>query len=70
MEFAGIEELWNKILETIKKELSPQAYNSWFSKTKVVKFGENELIISTPGDFCKDWLEKHYSGFIKDILKR
>ena len=70
MEFAEIEELWNKILETIKKELSPQAYNSWFSKTKVVKFGENELIISTPGDFCKDWLEKHYSGFIKDILKR
>jgi len=70
MEFAEIEELWNKILETIKKELSPQAYNSWFSKTKVVKFGENELIISAPGDFCKDWLEKHYTSFIKDILKR
>jgi len=33
MEFAEIEELWNKILETIKKELNPQAYNSWFSKT-------------------------------------
>jgi chromosomal replication initiator protein len=70
MEFAEIEELWNKILETIKEELSPQAYNSWFSQTKVVKFGENELIISAPGDFCKDWLEKHYTGFIKNILKR
>ena len=70
MEFAEIEELWNKILETIKKELSPQAYNSWFSQTKVVKFGENELIISVPGDFCKDWLEKHYTAFVKDILKR
>lgn len=70
MEFAEIEELWNKILETIKKELSPQAYNSWFSQTKVVKFGENELIISAPGDFCKDWLEKHYTSFIKNILKR
>lgn len=70
MEFAEIEELWNKILGTIKEELSPQAYNSWFSQTKVVKFGENELIISAPGDFCKDWLEKHYTGFIKNILKR
>ncbi|MBA7581597.1 Chromosomal replication initiator protein DnaA [subsurface metagenome] len=57
-------------METIKEELSPQAYNSWFSQTKVVKFGENELIISAPGDFCKDWLEKHYTGFIKNILKR
>ncbi|GAI89969.1 unnamed protein product, partial [marine sediment metagenome] len=69
MEFAETEELWNKILETIKGELSPQAYNSWFSQTKVVKFGENELIISAPGDFCKDWLEKHYTDFIKNILK-
>ena len=70
MEFAEIEELWNKILEIIKEDLSPQAYNSWFSQTKAVKFGENELIISVPGDFCKDWLEKHYTIFIKDILKR
>jgi len=50
--------------------LTPQAYNSWFSQTKAVKFGENELIISAPGDFCKDWLEKHYTVFIKDVLKR
>jgi len=57
-------------LETIKKELSPQAYNSWFSQTKVVKLDGNELIISAPGDFCKDWLEKHYAEFIKDVLKR
>jgi len=70
MEFAEIKELWSKILEIIKEELNPQAYNSWFSQTKVVKFEDNELIISAPGDFCKEWLEKHYTGFIKDILKR
>jgi len=70
MEFAEIEELWNKILEIIKEELSPQAYNSWFSQTKVDKFDGNNLVISTPGEFCKDWLEKRYSGFIKDVLKR
>ncbi|MBU2439676.1 chromosomal replication initiator protein DnaA, partial [bacterium] len=70
MEFTETKELWDKILEIIKEELNPQAYNSWFSKTEVVKFGENELIISAPGDFCKEWLEKHYAGFIKDILKR
>jgi len=62
-------ELWNRILEIVKKELNPQAYNSWFSQTKIDKFDDNKLIISTPGDFSKDWLEKHYTGFIKDILK-
>ena len=70
MEFAEIKELWSKILEIIKEELSPQVYNSWFSQTKVVKFEGNEFIISAPGDFCKEWLEKHYAEFIQDILKR
>jgi len=62
-------ELWNNILKIVKEELSPQAYNSWFSQTKIIEFSENSLIISAPGYFCKDWLEKHYTGFIKDILK-
>ena len=70
MEFTETKELWNKILEIIKEELNPQAYNSWFSQTKAIKFEGNELIISAPGDFCKEWLEKHYAGFIQDILKR
>ena len=70
MEFTEIEELWNKILEIIKKELKPHAYNSWFSHTKVIKFEGNELIISAPGNFCKEWLEQHYTEFIKDIFKR
>ncbi|MEA2087567.1 MAG: chromosomal replication initiator protein DnaA [Candidatus Caldatribacteriota bacterium] len=70
MEFTENEELWNKILEIVKEELKPHAYNSWFSQTKVDKFNGNELVILTPGEFCKDWLEKHYAGFVKDILKR
>ena len=63
-------ELWSKILEIIKDELGPQSYNSWFINTKIVKFKDQELTISVPSDFCKDWLEKHYLEFIKDILKR
>lgn len=70
MDFTEIEELWNKTLEIVKEELKPHAYNSWFSQTKAIKFEDNEFVISAPGDFCKDWLEKHYTGFIKDILKR
>ncbi len=70
MEFPETEELWNRILEIIRGELKPQAYNSWFSQTKADKFNGNELVISVPGEFCKDWLEKHYAGFIADIFKR
>ena len=70
MDLIEMNELWSKILEVIKDELGPQSYNSWFINTKIVKFKDQELTISVPSDFCKDWLEKHYIEFIKDILKR
>ncbi|GAH63917.1 unnamed protein product, partial [marine sediment metagenome] len=69
MDFTEINELWGKLLEIVKNELSPQSYNSWFSQTKIVRFKDGELTISVPSDFCKDWLEKHYIDFIKNILK-
>lgn len=69
MDFTETEELWDKILEIIKHKLSPQSYNSWFSQTKIISFKDNELTVSAPSGFCKDWLEKHYVEFIKNILK-
>lgn len=69
MDFTEINALWDKLLEIVKNELSPQSYNSWFSQTKIIRFKDDELTISVPSDFCKDWLEKHYVEFIKNILK-
>ena len=61
-------DLWDKFLQITKDKLPPQAYNSWFSQTKMTKLQDQELIIAVPNDFCKDWLEKHYTEFIKDTL--
>ena len=68
MSFIENNNLWDKILQAAKDKLPPQAYNSWFSQTKIVKFKDNELIIAVPNDFCKEWLEKHYIEFIKNLL--
>jgi len=68
MSFIDNNNLWDKILQAAKDKLPPQAYNSWFSQTKIAKFKDNELIIAVPNDFCKEWLEKHYIEFIKNLL--
>ena len=68
MSFIDNNNLWDKILQAAKDKLPPQAYNSWFSQTKIVKFKDNKLIIAVPNDFCKEWLEKHYIEFIKNLL--
>jgi chromosomal replication initiator protein len=70
MHYTETDGLWYKVLQIIKNELSPQSYNSWFKQTKINKFKDNELIISVPNNFCKDWIEKHYTELIKNILEK
>lgn len=68
MDLREIEKLWDNVLEITKNKLPSQSYNSWFSRTKIAEFNDDKIIISVPGTFCKDWLEKHYIDFIQDIL--
>ncbi len=63
-----VNSLWEKFLQVAKDKLPAQAYNSWFDQTRIVKFEGTDLVIGVPNTFCKDWLEKHYIDFIKEIL--
>ena len=51
--------LWNSFLCKIKEELSPIAYETWFSETKLFKLEDNTAKIIVPiltrnslDDFC------------------
>jgi len=70
MDLRENEKLWNNVLEIIKNKLPSQSYNSWFSHTKITELDNSKIIISVPGIFCKDWLEKHYIDFIQEILNK
>jgi chromosomal replication initiator protein len=59
---------WEDILKVIQEYSSPQIFNTWFSGIKYISFRNNELILAVPNLFCKNWLEKNYYQFIKDIL--
>jgi len=59
---------WEEILKIIQENLSPQIFNTWFSGVKYINLKDNELILAVPNLFCKNWLEKNYYQFIKDIL--
>ncbi len=62
------EKRWKDLLQIIRDRVSPQTYNTWFSRAKCIHLGNDELLMSVPDLFCKDWLEKNYSVWMKDIL--
>ncbi|WP_342753072.1 chromosomal replication initiator protein DnaA [Shouchella clausii] len=67
----NIDDLWNKVLEEMKKKVSKPSYETWLRATKANALQNNDTIIVTaPNEFARDWLEDHYSGLTSDIIEQ
>lgn len=60
------EELWQSVLSQIQLNISPANFATWFANTKISSIENNEVTVSVPNSFSKEWLEQKYH---KDILK-
>ncbi|MFA4991355.1 MAG: chromosomal replication initiator protein DnaA [Candidatus Omnitrophota bacterium] len=62
--------LWNKILEHTKQEIGEQAFENWFTQTRLSNVTDESLIIEVPSNFFKDWIYDHYRDILNiSILK-
>ncbi len=64
------ESVWENCLSFIKDNISPQAYQTWFSPIKPVKLTDTALSIQVPSRFFYEWLEEHYIKLLKTALTR
>jgi chromosomal replication initiator protein len=62
------EELWQAVLAQIQFNISPANFATWFKKTGVLSKKDNEVIISVPNNFSKEWLENKYNKTLLNIL--
>jgi chromosomal replication initiator protein len=62
------EELWQAVLAQIQLSISPANFSTWFKNTYIASQRENEIIISVPNSFAKEWLEQKYNKNIYKIL--
>jgi chromosomal replication initiator protein len=60
------EELWQAVLAQIQLNISPANFSTWFKDTKITTYKENEVTVSVPNTFAKEWLENKYG---KNIFK-
>ena len=65
----SVSELWSKVLDSLQKELAPQVYERWLKPIKPVEFKEDELFLSVPDEFFKNWIIDHYGTMISLALK-
>jgi len=63
-----LEVIWKKSTDIIKKKVSQQNYETWIQPLRLTSFEGDNVYISVPNKFFKDWLTDNYLPIIKDSI--
>jgi len=63
-----MEHLWSICLEFIQNRISSQSFSTWFKPTKLVSVSNDNVTISVPNKFFKEWLIDNYKEIINAAL--
>lgn len=63
-------ELWNKLLNHLKNEVSEQVFNSWFMPIAPLSFSDDKLVLGVPNEFFRDWIRERYLSLLISNLNR
>ena len=62
-------DVWVKVQEILKNDLTATAINTWFDDCNAVEISGNRLIVHTPTKYKKDVIEGRFLGTIKSALQ-
>ena len=65
----SVADVWQNVLQQLKRDLSETAISAWFDELTVVDIRGNTLILHCPNDFKKGYLESFYMDNIKGALR-
>ncbi len=60
--------LWNNFLNKVKEELSPIAYETWFSETELYELQDHTAKVIVPMHIHKKNLKENYNEMIEDLF--
>ena len=71
MDSDNLEYEWNRVCDRIKSygSINEAQINAFFSRMKPQAMSEGFLLVTAPSDFLKNWIERHYTDYIKQALK-
>ena len=63
-------ELWQTILGELELLVSSANFVTWFKDTGIEKRNKEEVMISVPNGFTKEWLENKYNKLILNVIQK
>jgi chromosomal replication initiator protein len=63
------DKLWQRALNQMEHELGRTSYDNWLRPTRAVAIVGNNLLVSVPNPYTREWLETSYSSLIARALQ-
>lgn len=63
-----LQDIWEKTLAILEKELNQVSYQTWLKATKPISLTEDEVLIAVPNEFAKNWLNSRYYDLVKETI--
>jgi len=60
--------LWDAVLERVENKLNKHSFATWFRPTSLLQEDSSLLRVRVPSAEFKEWLEKHYAGYVSEAL--
>ena len=60
---------WPRILDCIRKRITPQQYATWFQHLRAVSLESGGINVRVPNRFFKEWLAQNYLGVIREGIE-
>ncbi len=64
----SLEEIWKQVLSVVAMDITPTAYNTWFSDCTAVDLTERKLVLHTSSDFKRGIILKRFANTIRSVL--
>lgn len=63
------QQLWQAILGNLEVTLSKANFTTWFKNTSILEKNDDNIVVSVPNSFTKEWLQNKYNTEILKALR-
>ncbi len=68
MEMSPLTSYWDTILESVRRKVSQQTFETWFMPLRPLSWDQDEVQVVCPNFFFKDWFGEHHLESLEQAL--
>lgn len=65
-----LKHFWDQVLQDAQKIISKPSFDTWLKSTELIAYENEQLTVSVPNSFTRDWLAQNYVNTIQDVVKK